>query len=160
MGKHQRATPVIRLLARLGWQRDPNLWAVRCRDGRGRRARLRVHLTEDGITLIPSSPGPWALTPLEAGRLRAAVRDALLNFDRLAGTEYHDAPPGARSTQLASTRPDPAARQRVRLEPPTRPSAAEIASRVAVPTTPPLEASHDRPTDKPAHHTLGTPVAA
>jgi hypothetical protein len=115
MGKHQRATSLIRLLARLGWQRDPDLWTVRCRDGRGRRARLLVHLTTDGVSLIPSSPGPWTLTPLEAGRLRGAVRDALLTFDRLAGTEHGDAPPGARSPQPAWPPPAdaPSVRQRV-----------------------------------------------
>ena len=115
MDTDQRATSVIRLLARLGWQRDPDLWTVRCRDGRGRRARLLVQLTTNGVTLMPSSPGPWTLTPLEAGRLRGAVRDALLTFDRLAGTEHHDAPPGARSPEPPSTPPAqaPALRQRV-----------------------------------------------
>lgn len=74
MGNHQRATPLLRLLARLGWQRDPDLWNVRCRDGRGRRALLRIHLAAAGVTRTPSSPGLWALTPLEAGNLRAGNR--------------------------------------------------------------------------------------
>jgi len=31
--RHQRITPLPRLLTRLVWQRDPNLWTVRCRNG-------------------------------------------------------------------------------------------------------------------------------
>ncbi|MGH3829347.1 MAG: hypothetical protein ACRDRS_02680 [Pseudonocardiaceae bacterium] len=46
MAAHQRTMPLLRLLARLGWQHDPDLRTVRCRDGHGRRARLRVHLSQ------------------------------------------------------------------------------------------------------------------
>ncbi len=74
------------LLARLV-RRDPDSWTVPCRDGRGCRARLRIGLTWGGITITPSAPGPWELTALESGRLRGAVRDALLTLDQLAGSE-------------------------------------------------------------------------
>ncbi|MGH3900142.1 MAG: hypothetical protein ACRDTA_18260 [Pseudonocardiaceae bacterium] len=79
--------PVAQLLARLGWQRHPTQWTVRCRDGRGRRSSLRIGLTRTGITIAATSPGPWRLTPLESGRLRGVVRHALIIVDRRAGSE-------------------------------------------------------------------------
>ncbi len=88
------------LLARLIW-RDLDSWTVPCRDGRGRRARLRIGLTWDGIVITPSAPGPWELTALESGRLRGAVRDALLSMERLAGSEQisrGDQQPGGRGS--------------------------------------------------------------
>lgn len=84
------------LLARLV-RRAPDPWTVPCRDGRGCRARLRIGLTSVGIMITPSAPGPWELTALESGRLRGAVRDALLTLDRLAGSEQisrNDKQPG------------------------------------------------------------------
>lgn len=82
-----RSTPLVQLLARLAWQRDPELWTVRCRDGRGRRASPRISLLPAGITITPTAPGPWHLTMLESGRLRGALRDALFTLDRLGGAE-------------------------------------------------------------------------
>jgi hypothetical protein len=78
-----RASLFVGLLTRLGLRRDPDLWTVRCRDERGRRAHLQVRLTAEGVTLVSSSPGPWPLTPLEVGRLREALRDALFASVRL-----------------------------------------------------------------------------
>lgn len=82
------STPITlpELIARL-IRRDPDSWTVSCRDGRGRRAKLRIGLTWAGIVITPSAPGPWELTALESGRLRGAVRDALLSLERLAGSE-------------------------------------------------------------------------
>ncbi|GAA5110083.1 hypothetical protein [Haloechinothrix salitolerans] len=96
----QRAMPVLRLLARLRWQRDPTAWTVRCRDGNGERAVLRIQLAETGIRVAASSAGPWTLSPLAAERLRGAVRDALLEFDRVAG--------GAHDPQLHPRHTNPA----------------------------------------------------
>lgn len=50
MAAHQRTMPLLRLLARSGWQHDPDLWTVRCWDGHGRRARMRVHLSPTGAS--------------------------------------------------------------------------------------------------------------
>lgn len=160
MGNHQRATPLLRLLARLGWQRDADLWNVRCCDGRGRRARLCIHLTAAGVTLTPSSPGPWALTPLEAGHLRGAVRDALLSLDRLASAARSGA--RRRSTEVGPPLPAviPVPRQRVSLAPLTRPSVAEIVSRVVAPATSSSEVNHGHRIDKLDRHACGTSVAA
>lgn len=85
--RRRRSTPLVQLVARLGWQRDPELWTVRCRDEQGRRASLRIGLTRTGITILPTTAGLWQLTPLESGRLRGAVRDALLTLDQLAGSD-------------------------------------------------------------------------
>lgn len=161
MGDGQRRTPVIGLLARLGWQRDTDQWTVQCRDGRGERAFLDVHLADTGITVAATSPGPWVLSPLEAGRLRGAVRDALLSFDSLAG--------GARSAEQATPRasqpspPRPAARverQRVRLAPNVRPSTS-IPEPLS-PETPTTcrEVSHDEGADNHSRRAGGVSRAA
>jgi len=123
--RHQRTTPLLRLLARLGWQRDPDLWTVRCRDQYGRRAQVQVHLTETGIKIATSSPEPLELTPGEAGGLRAALRDGLLSLGQLAG------PDGLRSSAHVPREPAPPnPRQRIRLHRPRRPTVADIAARL------------------------------
>jgi hypothetical protein len=76
-GQHHRRMPLIQLLVRLGWQRDPDSWTVPCRDVDGRRARLLIRLAPAGITITPTTPGPLRLTPLQVGRLRGAARDAI-----------------------------------------------------------------------------------
>jgi hypothetical protein len=76
-GQHHRGMPLIRLLARLGWQRDPDSWTVPCRDVDGRRARLLIRLSPSGITITPTAPGPLCFTALHVGRLRGAARDAI-----------------------------------------------------------------------------------
>jgi hypothetical protein len=87
MAAHQRTMPLLCLLARLGWQRDPDLWTVRRRDGNGHRARIRVHLAPSGISLTVPSPGPVQLTMWEAGQLRVVLRDAIPRFAELAGPD-------------------------------------------------------------------------
>jgi hypothetical protein len=67
----------------LAARHDPDAWTLRCRDQRGRRTTLSVDLTEGGIVVSAAAPGPWVFEPLQAGRLRAVVRDALLALDRL-----------------------------------------------------------------------------
>lgn len=121
----QRATPVLRLLARLRWQRDPTAWTVRCRDGNGDRAVLRIQLAETGIRVTASSPGPWALSPLAAGRLRGALRDALLEFDCVAGGAHDAQLHPRRANQVAwagPAGPVTGTRRRVELVRTVRPS--------------------------------------
>lgn len=136
MHKHQYAMSLIHLLARLGWQRDPDLWTVRCRDTRGRRAQLHVQLEEKGVTLTASSPGPWSLTPLEAGRLRGALRDALLSFDQL-GNNTNNRSHQDRIVELPEPRAatPPVPRELVRLGPLTKPSTNTSGHRAEVPAT-------------------------
>ena len=148
--RHQRTTPLLRLLARLGWQRDPDLWTVRCSDQYGRRAQVQVHLTATGIRIVPSLPDPLDLTPGEAGWLRAALRDGLLSLGQLAG------PNGPRSsTHVPRDTPPPAPpnpRQRIQLHRPRRPAVADIAARLAQFDTPDPEADD--------HHRRDTRVVA
>ncbi len=107
MAARQRMMPLLCLLVRLGWQRDPELWTVRCRDGQGRRARLSVHLTATGVSIEAPSPGPARLTLWEAGQLRVALRDADLCFGELADLEERrsvSCPDPARPLQGSPTR--------------------------------------------------------
>jgi hypothetical protein len=140
VAKHQRRTLLIRLLARLGWQRDPGLWAVRCRDQQGRRARLLLTVTSAGVAIVSSSPELVELTPLEVGRLRAALRDALLSFARLSGPETVRVSAGTRRSEPSSPPASPPVpRQRIHLDRLIRPSVAEIATRLAAPPMRDLE---------------------
>jgi hypothetical protein len=133
--RHQRRTPLLQLLIRLGWQRDPELWTVRCRDRYGRRAQLQVHLTEIGVGVTSSSPETVELTPTEAGRLRIALRDGVLNCGELAGPDGFRDP--ARSSRRTPPPQRPAStRELVRIHRPPRPTVAEITARLARPHTP------------------------
>lgn len=85
MRHRSNTTPVLALLARLGWQRDEH-WTVPCRDDGGRRCRLRVGVATDGVRV-----GSRTLTPLQVGRLRGALADALLTYTRLRPDNQPDA---------------------------------------------------------------------
>ena len=127
MVRHHRTIPLLRLLGRLGWQRDPDLWTVHCRDGYGRRARILVHLGAAGVCLTVPEHGPLQLSAWQAGQLRTALRDALLSFAQLAG------PDEIRRTKPAApppTRP-PSCRERVPVQILARPSVAELRLRHA-----------------------------
>ncbi|AOS62220.1 hypothetical protein TL08_07000 [Actinoalloteichus hymeniacidonis] len=55
-----------------------NQWSVNCRDVAGRKRDLTVFVN-DGQVVIVAPPGETAvLAPLEVGRLRAALRDAVV----------------------------------------------------------------------------------
>jgi hypothetical protein len=145
MTTHQRTTPLIRLLSRLGWQRDPDLWTIPCRDEGGRRAAVLIRLTGSGVSITTPTSGPLRMTPMQIGRLRAALRDAALSFDRLSGT-------GHRSPATSSSRPDaavppsvtsPTAPRRIRARIAARPSVGEIAARLALTALSEQEAHHD-----------------
>ncbi|KAA5825458.1 hypothetical protein F1721_33015 [Saccharopolyspora hirsuta] len=82
--RRNRRLSVLSLLSRLGFQHHSYIWTVPCRDARGRRAQLTVGLVPDGVALATSTHGPITLTPLQAGRLRAAVREAVYIRARLA----------------------------------------------------------------------------
>lgn len=160
MEKRHRTCPLLRLLARIGWQRDPDTWTVPCRDGRGHRARLHVRLTDAGVVVAPSTAGPWALTPLQVGRLRGALRDAVLTFDRLAGSIESADHPAASATESPPPPEDrPLPRQRVLLEPLPRPSVAEIAACIAATTNPDVEVGHDADSNE-SNQRAGSPGVA
>lgn len=51
-------------------------WYVNCRDAAGRRRDMSVFVDRGNVVVV-SPPGATAvLSPLEVGRLRAALRDA------------------------------------------------------------------------------------
>ncbi|GAA0524423.1 hypothetical protein GCM10011581_44540 [Saccharopolyspora subtropica] len=54
-------------------------WHVSCRDVAGRRRDLSVFVNQGNVVVV-APPGQTAvLSPLEVGRLRAALRDAVMN---------------------------------------------------------------------------------
>jgi hypothetical protein len=54
-------------------------WLISCRDVAGRRRDIIV-FTDHGRVIVVSPPGETAvLSPLEVGRLRAALRDAVID---------------------------------------------------------------------------------
>ncbi|HJQ46520.1 MAG TPA: hypothetical protein VJ870_09375 [Amycolatopsis sp.] len=59
-------------------------WSVSCRDLAGRRRDMTVFIS-DGRVVVAAPPGEAAvLEPLEVGRLRAALRDAVMAVDQRA----------------------------------------------------------------------------
>jgi hypothetical protein len=60
-------------------------WLVPCRDVGGRRRDIVVRLTEDRrIALLVPTGEVAVLAPLEVGRLRGVLRQAVLTLDSLA----------------------------------------------------------------------------
>lgn len=56
-------------------------WTVACRDLAGRRRAVTITASE-GKVVIMAPPGEAAvLAPLEVGKLRAALRDAIVSAD-------------------------------------------------------------------------------
>jgi hypothetical protein len=56
-----------------------NEWAISCRDLAGRRRDVTVFVSSDDKVVVVAPPGEAAvLGPLEVGRLRAALRDAVV----------------------------------------------------------------------------------
>ncbi|SDD50771.1 hypothetical protein [Actinokineospora iranica] len=54
-------------------------WSVSCRDIAGRRREVTV-LVRQGQVVLVAPPGEMAIfTPLDVGRLRAALRDAVVD---------------------------------------------------------------------------------
>ncbi|HEX2130525.1 MAG TPA: hypothetical protein VHH15_03130 [Actinophytocola sp.] len=57
-------------------------WAIACRDVAGRRRDLTVFVRQGRVVLV-APPGETAvLAPLDVGRLRAALRDAVLDTSK------------------------------------------------------------------------------
>ncbi|GAB2686517.1 hypothetical protein GCM10027271_56550 [Saccharopolyspora gloriosae] len=53
-------------------------WQVSCRDVAGRRRSMAVYVQQGNVVVV-APPGETAvLAPLEAGRLRAAIREAVV----------------------------------------------------------------------------------
>jgi len=61
-------------------RRLPRLWTVPCRTGNGRRAEVSVRWTGLGVSLKAPEEAVL-LTGLQVGRLRAALREAIVAYD-------------------------------------------------------------------------------
>lgn len=141
MAGHRRRMPLVALLIRLGWQRDPELWTVHCRDSHGRRTRLLVQLTATGIALTVPGVVSLHLEALQIGRLRAALRDAVCSLARL-GTAVNSSDMPSGSSSPPPVRPS-TTRQRIEFTRPTRPSVAQLTARFS-PRTAENERARDR----------------
>jgi hypothetical protein len=73
------------------WTRHkPGQWVAACRDIAGRRREILVVPTKDARVALIFPPGEVAvLEPLQAGRLRAALRDVVFALDEPATREEH-----------------------------------------------------------------------
>lgn len=87
--RDRRSVPLLELLADLWLRRDGRRWIVHGHDEHGRSASIRVHFDERGVALIPSSPGGIVFAPLQVGRLRAAIRDAIESIDQPTAAARH-----------------------------------------------------------------------
>ena len=63
------------------WRRKPDDHVVACRDLAGRRHEILVVPTENHVALVFPSGEVAVLEPLQAGRLRGALRDVVLALD-------------------------------------------------------------------------------
>lgn len=71
-------------------RRKPSQWVAACRDIAGRRREILVLPTDDDRVALVFPPGEVAvLEPLQAGRLRAALRDAVFALDDPGAREDH-----------------------------------------------------------------------
>lgn len=56
-------------------------WTIPCRDMAGRRRNVTVFVSEGKVVLIAPAGETAVLGPLEVGRLRAALRDAVVGAE-------------------------------------------------------------------------------
>lgn len=119
-----KRVPVLAVFARLWRQRDARRWIVHGHDGDGRSASVRVAFGEHGVTMMPSCSGQIVLEPMQAGRLRAAIRDAIESIDQPASAARRIADTPVDRPMPKPRPPSPRPRVRVVLEDPepaTRP---------------------------------------
>lgn len=71
-------------------RRKPGQWVAACRDMAGRRREILVLPTDDDRVALIVPPGEIAvLEPLQVGRLRAALRDAVFALDDPENRDQH-----------------------------------------------------------------------
>lgn len=120
MGKTRNRRRLLAFLVRAGWKPRRNEWTVPCRDREGRWSYAQVSISEHGPQLTIDGSGVVVFDPLAAGRLRAALRDAIELYVRLdeparpgvpvprshpgAAPTPHRASPGGRHTAVAAGR--------------------------------------------------------
>lgn len=135
MRHHRRQVRLLAILARLGWQRNPELSTISCLDGHGQRAHLSVRMSLGWVRLDCPAAGPLYLDPCHALRLRVAVREVVGDLALFGGADGAEPP-----AQPAPTPNDPSVPPHRRLVvfrcPPPRPTVADIAARLADSPTP------------------------
>lgn len=71
-------------------RRKPGQWVAGCRDIAGRCGEILVMPTDDNRVALVFPPGEAAvLNPLQAGRLRGALRDVVFALDQPATRDEH-----------------------------------------------------------------------
>jgi hypothetical protein len=76
-GKHRRVSRLTGPLVRA----TPPVDRVPCRDRHGHRAWLEIHSTPAGVVIVASHSGALLVPGLAIGRLRAALRAAVLSVE-------------------------------------------------------------------------------
>lgn len=96
MRHHFRKWPRLSMLMRLGWLRRPA--SPTSEDGfdERRQANVVVRIGRGCVAVEGSSFGPVYLSPLQVGRLRAALRDASTQLVNQGSRLYAAADPFAR----------------------------------------------------------------
>lgn len=59
-------------------------WTIACRDLAGRRRTVQVSVREGKVVLVVPPGEAAVLAPLDVGRLRAALRDAVMGLEEHA----------------------------------------------------------------------------
>jgi hypothetical protein len=124
----RRQVPLLSIMSRLGWARDPVSWTAGCWDGDGHRSTVAVRLGHGFVTLEGPALGLVYLSPLQVGQLRGALKSAGLDLDLFGGSGLPARPPPASHVDV--TVPTQA-RRTMRMSTSDRPTVADIAARLS-----------------------------
>ncbi|WP_143101974.1 hypothetical protein [Amycolatopsis marina] len=103
MSKTRNRHRLLTMLVRAGWKPRRNAWTVPCRDCDSHRTYAQVSIAEHGPQLTIDGSSVAVFDPLAAGRLRAALKEAIELYARLDGAAREGVPaprshPGAAPT--------------------------------------------------------------
>lgn len=96
MRHHFRNWPRLSMLMRQGWRRHPASSTSESRIDQRRQTNVVVRLGRGCVAVEGASFGPVYLSPLQVGRLRAALRDAATELAGRGSRLYTAADPFAR----------------------------------------------------------------
>ncbi len=102
--KRRRCSTILALLVRVGWKPRRSAWMVPCRDCDSHRRYAQVSIAEHGPQLTIDGSSVAVFDPLAAGRLRAALKEAIELYARLDGAA-RDGVPAPRSHPGAAPTP-------------------------------------------------------
>jgi hypothetical protein len=130
MCHRRRHVPLLSILGRLGWARDPDSWTTACRDGLGHRSKVVVRLGYGFVTMEIASLGLVYLTPLQVGRLRGALRDAGLDLGLFGGSGLPMRPQPPPKASPGEVSIPAQTRRSIPMLAPARPTVADITARL------------------------------